>query len=104
MSNGDLAAVRTALGAVLIAATLFMAAIAGPLPAQAGGACALVPNERMPSEKILQCGDSLTVRAAEGARYQPLYKKGDPLPVAVVLVADMVEHASHRLAQRVALR
>ena len=40
----------------------------------------------MPSEKMLQCGAStLTVRAAQGARYQPLYKKGDPLPVGIRL-------------------
>ena len=34
---------------------------------------------------MLQCGENLTVRAAQGARYQPLYKKGDPLPVAIRL-------------------
>ena len=54
-------------------------------PAQAAGACALVPNDRMPSEKMLQCGETLTVRATPGTRYQPLYKKGDPLPVGIRL-------------------
>ena len=41
----------------------------------------------MPSEKILQCGggEGLTVRAAQGTRYRPLYKKGDPLPAAIRL-------------------
>src|SRR5262249_49781435 len=59
----------------------------GPLPAWAAGACALIPNDKMPSEKILQCGgaETLTVRATQGARYQPLYKKGDPLPVGIRL-------------------
>jgi hypothetical protein len=60
-------------------------AIAGPGSARAAGTCALVPNDRMPSEKILQCGETLTVRPAQGARYQPLFKKGDPLPVGIRL-------------------
>ena len=29
--------------------------------------------------------ESLTVRAAPGTRYQPLYKKGDPVPAAIRL-------------------
>ena len=85
MSNRNLAAGRSLLGAAFAATALFMAAIAGPLPAQAAGASALIPNEKMPSEKTLQCGDTLTVRAAQGTRYQPLYKKGDPLPVGLRL-------------------
>jgi hypothetical protein len=85
MSSSSRIAGRNLLGPPMAAAFLFVAAIAGPLPAQAAGACALVPNERMPSEKILQCGDTLTVHAAQGARYRPLYKKGDPLPVAIRL-------------------
>ena len=56
MSNSNRAAARNVFGATVIAAALFMAAIAGPLPARAAGACALIPNGRMPSEKILQCG------------------------------------------------
>ena len=39
----------------------------------------------MPSERILQCGENLTVRPAQGTRYRPLYKKGDPLPVGIRL-------------------
>ena len=85
MTNSNLAAMRNVFGAVVIAAALFVAAIAGPLPARAAGACVLIPNDKMPSEKMLQCGDTLTVRAAQGARYQPLYKKGDPLPVGIRL-------------------
>jgi FecR protein len=67
------------------AAALLLAALAGPLPASAAGACALVPNGRLPPQKILQCGQTLTVRPAPGASYQPLYKEGDPLPVAIRL-------------------
>jgi hypothetical protein len=85
MSNSDRTVARNLLGATIAAAFLFVTAIAGPGSAQAAGACALVPNERMPSEKILQCGETLTVRPAQGARYQPLFKKGDPLPVGIRL-------------------
>ncbi len=85
MSNSNRKAHRDCLGAIVTAALLFAAAIAGAVPARAAGACALVPNDRMPSEKMLQCGENLTVRAAPGARYQPLYKKGDPLPVGIRL-------------------
>ena len=85
MSNRNRAAGRNLLGAAFAATALFMAAIAGSLPAQAAGACALIPIEKTPSEKTLQCGDTLTVRAAQGTRYQPLYKKGDPLPVGLRL-------------------
>jgi hypothetical protein len=84
MSNANRTAHRNSFQAT-VAALLFAAAIAGSTPAQAAGACALVPNDHVPSEKMLQCGENLTVRAAEGARYQPLYKKGDPLPVGIRL-------------------
>jgi hypothetical protein len=85
MMNSNLGAPPNVFGAVFIAAALFTAAIAGPLPARAAGACALVPNGRLPSQLILQCGQSLTVRPTPGTSYQPLYKKGDPLPVAIRL-------------------
>ena len=85
MSKTNRTAGRNFLGATLVAAALFAAAIAGTGSADAAGACALVPNDRAPSEKILQCGETLTVRPAEGARYRPLYRKGDPLPVGIRL-------------------
>ena len=85
MSNNNRTAGRNLLRTTIAAAALFAAAIVGAVPAHAAGACALVPNEKMPSEKMLQCGETLTVRAAPGARYQPLYKKGDPLPVGIRL-------------------
>jgi hypothetical protein len=83
MSNSSRTAGRKRLGATLVAAALFVAAIPGPDSAYAAGVCALVPNERAPTEKILQCGETLTVHPAPGARYRPLYKKGDPLPVGI---------------------
>jgi hypothetical protein len=85
MSNSDRTAGRNLLGATIATAFLFVTVMAGQDPARAAGACALVPNDHMPSEKMLQCGENLTVRAAPGARYQPLYKKGDPLPVGIRL-------------------
>src|SRR5271168_139714 len=85
MSKTNRTAGRNFLGATLVAAALFAAAIAGTGSADAAGACALVPNDWAPSEKILQCGETLTVRPAEGARYRPLYRKGDPLPVGIRL-------------------
>jgi len=85
MSKSNLTGGRNLLGTMVAAAVLFVAAIAGTGPARAAGACALVPNERAPSEKILQCGDTLTVRPAQGTRYRPLYRKGDPLPVGIRL-------------------
>jgi hypothetical protein len=85
MSNTSRTIRRDPLKAIMIAAALFAASIPGVAPAHAAGACALVPNDKMPSEKMLQCGDNLTIRATQGARYQPLYKKGDPLPVGIRL-------------------
>jgi FecR protein len=85
MSNSNRTAGRNRLWAMAALAALFVAATAGAVPAHAAGACALVPNDKMPSEKMLQCGDNLTIRATQGARYQPLYKKGDPLPVGIRL-------------------
>ena len=85
MSNNSRKAGRNLLGATIAAAFLFVMAITGPGSARAAGLCALVPDNRAPTEKILQCGETLTVRPAQGARYQPLYKKGDPLPVGIRL-------------------
>ena len=85
MSNSNRTAGRGLLGAAVAAAFLFVAAMAGTGPAYAAGACALIPNARTPSEKTLQCGENLTVRAARGTRYRTLYKKGDPLPVGIRL-------------------
>ena len=78
LSVSMIAAFTASLGALTISPS-------NSRSARAAGACVLVPNDRMPSEKILQCGETLTVRPAHGARYQPLFKKGDPLPVGIRL-------------------
>ena len=85
MSNSSQKTHRSLLGATVAAAFLCAAVLTAAGPVRAAGACALIPNARMPSEKILQCGEVLTVRPAQGARYQPLFKKGDPLPVGIRL-------------------
>jgi ferric-dicitrate binding protein FerR (iron transport regulator) len=70
----------------ILAAALIATAFAGSTVARAGGGgCALVASERGPSEKILRCGDSLTVQPAPGTRYRPITKPGQPLPAAVRL-------------------
>lgn len=52
----------------------------------AQGRCALVPDERNRSEKVLRCGDRLTIRAAPNTRYrlQSSEPAGD-LPSGAVL-------------------
>lgn len=76
---------RRGRSAVTCAAVALLLAAIVPLPVRAAGACALVPNGRLPSQMILQCGQTLTVRPTPGTSYQPLYKKRDPLPVAIRL-------------------
>ena len=74
---------RGPIAAQLLA--IVLVAAAGPAGAQAGGACALVANDRDPSEKVLKCGEALTVRPAHGAHYRPIFKAGQPLPAAIRL-------------------
>ena len=54
MSKSNRTAGCNFLRAAVVVAVLSAAAIAGTGPARAAGACALVPNERAPSEKILR--------------------------------------------------
>ena len=53
-------------------------ALPGMASAQPAG-CTLTPDERNPTEKILRCGDDLTLRSAPGTQYK-LMTKGPPLP------------------------
>jgi len=68
-------------------AWLLAAAICVALPgsgaAQSG--CSLLPDERNPSEKILRCGDELTIRSAVGTRYRPIGQHGDSPPTGAQL-------------------
>ncbi len=77
---------RKLIAALLVATGLIGSTLSGAQVAwAAGGGCALVPNERDPSEKILQCGQELTVHPAHGTRYQPVFKAGQQLPTAIRL-------------------
>ena len=76
MFKANLSRGRRLFAAILVAAALIGAAFAvAPVARAGGGGCALVPNEHDPSEKILRCGDSLTVQPAHGTRYRPIYTK-----------------------------
>jgi FecR protein len=90
---------RKLFPAILVAMALIGSALPGSnFTLAAGGACALVPSERDPSEKILQCGQELTVRPAQGTTYSPLYKTGQQLPAAIRLDdgALLIEFHPHR--------
>ena len=77
---------RKLFAAMLIATGSIMSAPTGSQVAWAAGAgCALIPDDRDPSEKILQCGQALTVRPAHGTRYRPVFRAGQPLPTAIQL-------------------
>jgi hypothetical protein len=77
---------RKLFAAILVATSLLGSTLSRPEYASAaGGACALVPSDRDPSEKILRCGDQLTVRPADGTSYRPIYKRGQRLPSAIRL-------------------
>src|SRR5262249_35725611 len=42
--------------------------------------CALSPDERNPSEKVLRCGDQLTIRNARNTSYRLTGQNGDEMP------------------------
>jgi ferric-dicitrate binding protein FerR (iron transport regulator) len=54
------------------------------VPAQTNG-CALSPDERNPTEKVLRCGDHLTIRSAPDTRYRLTGQQGDEPPKGVEL-------------------
>ncbi len=65
-----------------IAACSISLLVAGSAHSQDGG-CTLVTDTRNPSEKMLQCGDDLTVRTAKGTRYRQINEKGGESPRAI---------------------
>ena len=76
---------RELFGAILIATVLTASTIAESGVAWAAGVCRLLRNEGDPSVRILKCGQELTVRAAPGTRYRPIYNKQQQLPAAIRL-------------------
>jgi hypothetical protein len=72
----------------LVAAIYLVAAIAtvaASPAARAGGPCAVIPDARDPSEKILQCGQTLRVQPSPGTHYRPVFKPGQPVPTGARL-------------------
>jgi FecR protein len=63
--------------------------------------CALSPDERNPSEKVLRCGDLLTIQNATNTSYSLTDQKGDELPKGAQLDSGalMIEFKPSR-AQR----
>ncbi len=76
---------RRTLFAAILVATAFIGLPGSKFALAASGACALVANPSDPSEKILQCGQRLTVHPAHGTSYRPIYKTGRQLPAAIRL-------------------
>jgi hypothetical protein len=68
-------------------AWLLAAAICVAMPGSgaAQSACSLVPDEHHPSEKVLRCGDGLTIRSAVGTRYKLIGQRGDGPPTGAQL-------------------
>jgi len=76
---------NTVSARVWFAAVLVGFLAVGNGAAEAAGACKLVPNDRGLPGKILVCGENLTIRPAQGARYKLFYEKGRPLPAGARL-------------------
>jgi len=72
--------VRRAAGAVAVVLVLATSSAAFAQPA----GCSLIDDPHNPSEKILRCGDDLTVRTARGTRYK-LIQEGQSLPTGAEL-------------------
>jgi len=66
------------LTAISLAAWLMLAACGASLAQTAE--CSLVEDPHNAPEKILRCGDELSVRIARGTRYKLITREGQPLP------------------------
>jgi len=66
------------LTAIPLAAWLMLAAPGASLAQPSG--CSLVEDPHNAPEKILRCGDELSVRIARGTRYKLITREGQPLP------------------------
>ncbi len=58
----------------LLALSILLAAPA-PVHAQTNG-CVLIPDDHNPSEKMLRCGENLTIRSAPNTRYRLTDQQG----------------------------
>ena len=91
------------LGCRLSVLTLFFAiciSVTAPAPVLAQAPkCALSPDDRNPSEKVLRCGDQLTIQNATNSSYRLTDQKGDELPKGAQLDSGalMIEFKPSRL-------
>lgn len=85
MLKSDMTHGRWIFAAIIVATALIGPTLPGSIALAASGACALVPSERDPSEKMLQCGPELMVRPVHGTSFHPIYKTGQQLPAAIRL-------------------
>jgi hypothetical protein len=76
------------LTAMPVAALLVLATPSVSLAQPAG--CSLVDDPHNTSEKILRCGDELTVRTARGTRYKLITPAGKSLPTGAELDSGAV--------------
>jgi len=74
------------LTAISLAAWLMLAACGAYLAQTAE--CSLVEDPHNAPEKILRCGDELSVRIARGTRYKLITREGQPLPSGAELDSD----------------
>jgi hypothetical protein len=75
MSAGCVAVPTLALAVALAASGLGLAQ----------GRCALVPDDRSPSQRVLRCGEQLTIRSAPNTRWRLASEPADGLPTSVQL-------------------
>ena len=66
-----------------MAGALWLSASAQGFAQPAG--CTLIADDRNPTEKILRCGDTLTIRSAANTRYRLTGQKGQEAPTGVRL-------------------
>jgi ferric-dicitrate binding protein FerR (iron transport regulator) len=71
-----------------MAGAMWLSASAHGIAQPAG--CTLVADDRNPTEKILRCGDTLTIRNAPQTRYRPTGQNGREAPTGVRLDSGAV--------------
>ena len=74
-----------AFALTVMAILVSMAALTGSAGHAQGSGCALLPDDRNPTEKILRCPNGLMIRTAPGTRYQLIDQGGRRRPDAAWL-------------------
>src|SRR5947209_5097175 len=78
-TTGDRQSARRSVRPAAVALAAMLLGVAAAASAQPSG-CSLVADDHNPSEKILRCGNDLTLRAARGTHYKPITKEGQTVP------------------------